>query len=825
MQTLAQDVDQYVKRDDKGKAVPVPSEVQMAAPGKAGLPEPTVQMDTGGKSVHQYWVLSEPCTVQQGQQARKRLFHTINQACPELSCDGSIHKATQPLRLAGGVHPKTRRRSRLLTGSGDLFVLSELLEHCLEFPTTKQGVPVETINDLYNYEPHPGETFPDLPVSDRVPFPLARALSRKTQNVIINGQREGVGNGRFVKAHSLSRSLQAACAQLDRLGQQYVGSAEDLFEQYVIASEMYGGDFKEAYEKHWEKDGDAIGAPELSDLALRRVIRRWAEEEGLLNSDRSGWDARIVFAKQLNQTWIDVAVWRVNALKTAEMVVEEALKVQAEMEDAPLTCFQERFLRYDPAAGFYRHLTSKKLKREIALALPQVHSLRAKPKCKGFEVQTHKAATEAKATACVKWLNTVLHEERMDVVPAVAFANGTYLIDHRKLLEHSPDFRLTWAINGEYVPEAECPSEFKRFVCDSFGEEWLNAIRMTLRYLIDPSFRPQKIVTILGPSGSGKGTLERLIEKLFPLSCISVITSGFADINHPDKIRQFVRGKRLVAFPDLQGRQFGVGTLYSMTDGGLLTSRTLHESEADEGEAFTGRVVICSTQPPVMEDAGNGMTRRMLVLRTRRPDSDRQVDVDLDDKLEAELGMIVSWALQAEPEAVKKMLSVGDEDGLLSSAATTAEVSMDSIRGFIDACLSPAPGGSKAITDPDQLYQAFELYRHDRNHKAMNRNTFVARVTQALPHLKQERKSVPGTNSKHKVKACFYGLQLNEGLIKRATLMVDEKSLPHRVMVRDMPVVLDRRSYGEGGLEELRGLKDLESPDLAHAFKIQQGLK
>jgi hypothetical protein len=29
-----------------------------------GLPEPTFQVDTGGKSIHSYWVLIEPCTVE-----------------------------------------------------------------------------------------------------------------------------------------------------------------------------------------------------------------------------------------------------------------------------------------------------------------------------------------------------------------------------------------------------------------------------------------------------------------------------------------------------------------------------------------------------------------------------------------------------------------------------------------------------------------------------------------------------------------------------------------------------------------------------------------
>ena len=80
--------------------------------------------------------------------------------------------------------------------------------------------------------------------------------------------------------------------------------------------------------------------------------------------------------------------------------------------------------------------------------------------------------------------------------------------------------------------------------------------------MVDPTLPPLKIVMVIGPSGSGKGVLEWLIEKLFPPSCVSSITSSINEINTPEKIRQYVSGKQLVAFSDVQGLQTGVTILY-----------------------------------------------------------------------------------------------------------------------------------------------------------------------------------------------------------------------------------------------------------------------
>ena len=222
-----------------------------------------------------------------------------------------------------------------------------------------------------------------------------------------------------------------------------------------------------------------------------------------------------------------------------------------------------------------------------------------------------------------------------------------------------------------------------------------------------------------------------------------------------------------MTFPDLQGRQFGVGTLYALTDGGKLTGRTLFESEADDAEPFTGRVVICSTQAPTMDDAGNGMTRRMLVLPTSRR-AGQKPDLDLDEKLEAELGKIVSWALQTPRQEVKLLLAGEDINGLLGASATAAEVEMDPVRSFINGCLVAKP--SEHIPREPDLFKAFQAFCAEQNHKPTSQRTFLGRLGAALPHLRTTRRAVPGTGSTKKVPITFFGFDVAEGLVSGQTM-------------------------------------------------------
>lgn len=94
---------------------------------EAGLPAPSLQIFTGGKSVHNYWVLLSPCTGLEFRQAQKLLFRYIKATVSNTSIDQKLCNPARVMRLAGGVHPETGAYSTILSATGEKFDFNALV--------------------------------------------------------------------------------------------------------------------------------------------------------------------------------------------------------------------------------------------------------------------------------------------------------------------------------------------------------------------------------------------------------------------------------------------------------------------------------------------------------------------------------------------------------------------------------------------------------------------------------------------------------------------------------------------------------------------------
>jgi hypothetical protein len=92
----------------------------------AGLPRPSLQVWTGGKSVHHYWLLEEPCTPTEFRRAQKRLFRHVQQALPTADIDTALCNPARILRLAGGIHPSTGQMSRVVSAGGQRYSYEQM---------------------------------------------------------------------------------------------------------------------------------------------------------------------------------------------------------------------------------------------------------------------------------------------------------------------------------------------------------------------------------------------------------------------------------------------------------------------------------------------------------------------------------------------------------------------------------------------------------------------------------------------------------------------------------------------------------------------------
>ena len=74
-----------------------PKEWQVDAWKDLGLPEPTIQVDTGGKSIHNYWVFAEPISVDDWKSLQTRLLDHAD-------ADRSLKNPSRVMRLPGTFH-------------------------------------------------------------------------------------------------------------------------------------------------------------------------------------------------------------------------------------------------------------------------------------------------------------------------------------------------------------------------------------------------------------------------------------------------------------------------------------------------------------------------------------------------------------------------------------------------------------------------------------------------------------------------------------------------------------------------------------------------
>jgi hypothetical protein len=140
-----------------------------------GLPEPTIQIDTGGKSVHSYWRVTHS-TVEQWQKLQADLLEFADG-------DRKIKNLSRVMRLAGAYHLKSGRepiQSTILSNSNRAYRYEELRAIVPEQKSTASS-------SWKNFE----DAF-RLPVPECVP--LIECLSKANRLLIEQGTGEGQRN-------------------------------------------------------------------------------------------------------------------------------------------------------------------------------------------------------------------------------------------------------------------------------------------------------------------------------------------------------------------------------------------------------------------------------------------------------------------------------------------------------------------------------------------------------------------------------------------------------------------------------------------------------
>ncbi|MBT2415734.1 NTP-binding protein [Streptomyces sp. ISL-12] len=317
--------------------------------------------------------------------------------------------------------------------------------------------------------------------------------------------------------------------------------------------------------------------------------------------------------------------------------------------------------------------------------------------------------------------------------PIVACENGLLRIRDRALLPHGPGFFNLVSVPFAYDPDATAPT-WERFLSQIWPDapDAIAALQEWFGYVLSGRTDQQKILLMVGPSRSGKGTIARVLKMLV--------------------------GKENLAGPTLAGlgTNFGLSTLVgkplavisdarlSGNDNSQVVERLLTISGEDTididrkyRQPWTGklptRLMILSNELPHFGDSSGVIARRFILLNMTVSWLGKE-DPALTDKLIAEMPGIINWAL----DGLARLQATGRITEPVSSreAVTTMQDTASPTSAFLRERCTTGPACSVPV---DALWAVWRDWAEDNGVRAGTKQVFGRNLLSVVPQLNRAR--------------------------------------------------------------------------------------
>ena len=277
------------------------------------------------------------------------------------------------------------------------------------------------------------------------------------------------------------------------------------------------------------------------------------------------------------------------------------------------------------------------------------------------------------------------------------------------ILPHTPHWFNTAALDYDYDPNAECP-QWRAFLDSILGddEESKQTLMEWIGLCLTSITKFQKALFIIGKKRSGKGTINRILQKIVGKhNAVSPKTSHFGK----DFGLQSFIGKNLAVVSDARFPKDG---MTQVIEGILnITGEDMITIDRKFRDALTVRLptklMFLSNDVPTVTDPSGAFASRFIFLKLPKSFYGKE-DLELTDKLSCELPGILRLAIQhlqilldrgrfIQPESGKKLAErmaalsspVGDFIQQLQPRMTKEEI----WQRWVEFCFSEAMGHGK----------------------------------------------------------------------------------------------------------------------------------
>jgi putative DNA primase/helicase len=441
----------------------------------------------------------------------------------------------------------------------------------------------------------------------------------------------------------------------------------------------------------------------------------------------------------------------------------------------------------------WSELDTAELRSGIYDALGEVdykHPIREKGEIVDYEIRPwspdkHKVANIIEAMAAVGHLSAAidppswigLHSAHAEAPQMISCQNGLVDLSTRTIDDHTPAFFNVVSVPFDYQQDAAEPTAWMQFL----GSVWpddpdsIALLQEYVGYLLSGRTDMQKMLLLIGPTRSGKGTIARMLTELIGRGHVAGPTLASLGTNFG---LSPLLGKPLAIISDARlgntPSHTVVERLLSITGEDMLTvDRKFRDPWSGK---LPTRFVILSNELPRFKDSSGAIANRLLILQMTNSFLGRE-DRTLDERLCAELPGILAWALAG----LDRLTRTG-KFTVPGSSRDAANLMMDlasPVSAFVREC---CVRGTNENVPADRLYDAWKSWADENGHHPGAKSTFGRDLRAVVPELRVTQPRINGVQVRHYTRI---GLQSTLNWIYPASPVSDEADTGGPVSAND----------------------------------------
>lgn len=293
---------------------------------------------------------------------------------------------------------------------------------------------------------------------------------------------------------------------------------------------------------------------------------------------------------------------------------------------------------------------------------------------------------------------------RDDQVNYLTMPNGLYSLREEKLIPHTPKIFTTNLLPYNYDPEALCP-RFIEYLDEIFlkNMDVITFIQEAVGYGFHKSVPMPAIFFLVGNGSNGKSVFINTITSLYGEE--NTCSISFNSLSNEYYLLGLYGKMINISSETPQKRQINTDMIKAVVAGDWVTGRIPYKPPTKFRPY--AKHYLAMNEVPEIDDPPHGMWRRIYPVAFPRTFSKQEMDVDLTDKLTAELSGIFNWAIEGYKRLRSNKFRFKEVDSM--------ELSKQSYRNDSNSVLTFAAeyfGKSQVREDRIKFSEAYNLYHN-----------------------------------------------------------------------------------------------------------------